>query len=44
MYLFRVRRFKVVITLILELGLSMMYLIEPWMFSVHDTSHVTLLS
>ena len=21
-----------------------MYLIEPWMFSVHDTSHVTLLS
>lgn len=31
-------------TLILELGFSMMYLMEPWMFSVHDTSHVTLLS
>lgn len=31
-------------TLILELGFSMMYLMEPWMFSVHDTSQVTLLS
>lgn len=31
-------------TLILELGLSMMYLMDPWMFSVQDTSQVTLLS
>jgi len=33
-----------IFTLILELGFNMMYLIEPWMFSVHDTSQVTLLS
>lgn len=31
-------------TLILELGFSMMYLMAPCMFSVQDTSHVTLLS
>lgn len=31
-------------TLILELGFNMMYLIEPWMFSVQDASQVTLLS
>lgn len=31
-------------TLIRELGFSIMYLMEPWMFSVHDTSQVTLLS
>ena len=31
-------------TLILELGFNMMYLMEPWMFSVHDASQVTLLS
>lgn len=35
---------KWIFTLILELGFNMMYLIEPWMFSVHDTSQVTLLS
>ncbi len=31
-------------TLILELGFNMMYLMEPWMFSVQDASQVTLLS
>lgn len=32
------------LTLILELGFNMMYLMEPWMFSVQETSQVTLLS
>lgn len=36
--------FRQTITLILELGFNMIYLIDPWMFSVHDTSQVTLLS
>lgn len=36
--------FRQTITLIRELGFNMMYLIDPWMFSVHDTSQVTLLS
>lgn len=31
-------------TLILELGFNMMYLMEPWMFSVQEASQVTLLS
>lgn len=31
-------------TLSLELGLSMMYLMCPWMFSIQDASHVTVLS
>lgn len=31
-------------TLILELGFNIMYLMEPWMFSVQDASQVTLLS
>lgn len=31
-------------TLILELGFNMMYLVEPWMFSVHNANQVTLLS
>lgn len=31
-------------TLSFELALSMMYLMEPWIFSVQLTSHVTVLS
>lgn len=37
-------RFETAGTLILELGFNMIYLMEPWMFSVHDASQVTLLS
>lgn len=32
------------LTLIRELGFNMMYLMEPWMFCVQETSQVTLLS
>lgn len=35
---------KITCTLSFELALSMMYLMEPWMFSVQLTSHVTVLS
>lgn len=35
---------NIICTLSFELALSMMYLMEPWMFSVQLTSHVTVLS